>query len=263
MAERFDRIEVPALQGDACCRAAVAEPRVTGENHGGIDGRKCVDDRGEAGRIVGVLGPVDRREDIGRGRESTGQEWVVVWAPGDVEQDVDHHVADHPGAVGKSLVGEMAGRDVGGSEEQVRSVIGEDSVVFFGHGPVERAESRFEMCDSQMQLYRSQRPGERGVGVAVDEDPVGLLAGEQFVELRQHGSGLDTVTSGADLEIPLWLPDAEFLEEDLGHAVVIVLPRVDGGVVDTGRPGGLCDRSEFDELGTGANNADDSHRVLT
>ena len=71
-----------------------------------------------------------------------------------------------------------------------------------------------------------QRAGERGVGVAVDEHPVGPCSLEHRVERGEHRAGLHAVAARADAEVDVGRGDAEVGEEDVGHVGVVVLAGV-------------------------------------
>ena len=56
------------------------------------------------------------------------------------QQRVDHHVADHLGAIGEALGGEVAHGGLGRPSSRSAEVVGHDPVAFLRHARVERAK---------------------------------------------------------------------------------------------------------------------------
>jgi hypothetical protein len=77
------------------------------------------------------------------------------------------------------------------------------------------------------QLRTRQRAGQRRVRVAVDEQHVGLLGGDQRLERRQHPRRLRGVGSAAEVEMMVGTRELELVEEDSRELVVVVLAGVD------------------------------------
>ena len=71
---------------------------------------------------------------------------------------------------------------------------------------------------------------------------------------RLHGMG-----AGPDAEEAVGLPQAEVLEEDARHGVVVVLAGVDEHHLRVDRLEGVDDRLDLHEVGPGAGHADGSH----
>ena len=115
-------------------------------------------------------------------------------------------------------------------------MVGEHAVVLLGHPPVERAQPGLEVGDRQVQLHRGEGAGQRRVGVAVDQHPVGALLVEHGVERGEHGAGLHAVAARADAEVDVRVRDAQVGEEDVGHARVVVLAGVHDDVLDVAAP---------------------------
>ena len=97
------------------------------------------------------------------------------------------------------------------------------------------------------RLGARQCAGERRVGVAIDEHDVGSLVLHHRLELCEHRAGLRAVRSAADVQMMIRRGDAELLEEDVRHPVIVVL----AGVHQHFREAAAQRRAErrrFDEL---------------
>ncbi len=121
------------------------------------------------------------------------------------------------------------------------------------------ADTGFDVGDGDFELGCGERPGDGGVGVAVDEDHVRLFLQEKGLELDEDIGGLSAgVASGADAEKTVGLLHVQFLEEDVGHVGAVVLSGVDEDVpprvpsADFGPDDGF-----FDELRAGSYKGDD------
>ena len=142
-------------QSDAVLGALGHQARVGQEHHRVIDRRQRLQDGAQALGVVGVLRPVDggqRVAAVGQaelGRDGGGGVGHRV-AHG--EQDVGHDIADDDGPVGQALVGQVRRGDVGGGQEEVGGVVGQDPVDLLGHGPVERAQPRLQVGDRHVEL---------------------------------------------------------------------------------------------------------------
>ena len=126
-----------------------------------------------------------------------------------------------------ALGGEVVHGDLAGAEKQGRKLIGDDPVDLFGHAAIEATQARLHVGDGNVELRRGKCAGQCGVGIAVDQDPIGLFLDEDFLDSGKHLSCLRTVRPGADGQVVFRLGDFEFAEKDSGHAVVIVLTGVD------------------------------------
>ena len=95
--------------------------------------------RGEPGRVVGVLGPVDGGDEVVavlvdagrqlRGPRRGGRQHGVP----DAQADVGHDVAHEHGAGRETLGRELPDGDLGRGEQQVAGVVGEHPVVLLRH----------------------------------------------------------------------------------------------------------------------------------
>ena len=73
---------------------------------------------------------------------------------------------------GDAFGGEVARRRVARAQQEVRQVIGDDPVDLLGHAAVEAAQPGLDVSDGHEQLRGRQRTGQRGVRIAVDQEPV-------------------------------------------------------------------------------------------
>ena len=195
------------------------------------------------------------------GVDALGQgERGVLDGGGDAQAHVGHHVAGDECPFGQALGGEVAAGDLGGGQQQVCGVVGEDAVVLLGHAAVEGAQPGFEVGDLEVHLHRGEGAGEGGVGIAVDEGPVGLVLLEDLIHPGEHRAGLAAVGAGADGEVHVRCRDPQVREEDVAHRGVVVLSGVDDDVFDiVPLCGGIRDRGELDELWACAHDRQDLH----
>ena len=232
-------------QSDAVLGALGHQARVGQEDHGVVDRRQRLQDGAQTLGIVGVLRPVDGGQRV----SALGQIQLGHDGGGGVddgvshrEQDVGHHVAHDDGPIGQPLVGQMGGAHLGRCQQQVGGVVGQDPVDLLGHGPVEGPQARLQVRDGHMELDCRQGPGQRGVRVPVDQDPVGTVGLDGLVHGREHRSGLHAVRSRADPEVDVRGRDSQVAEEDIGEHRVIVLPGVNNHMLDPGLTEGGIDR---------------------
>jgi hypothetical protein len=184
-------------------------------------------------RDVDVAGAVDRHQDVlalGQAVVHKGCRALL----GDREErqrDVSHHVAYQVHALGDVLAGQVRHGRRGRAEEQVARVVCQHAVELLGHGAVEGAHSGLDVRDRDAQLCGRERTGERGVGVAVDQDQLGRELLEQRRECREHAGGLLGVRAAMDVQLAVRGRDAELVEEDPAELVVVVLTCVDQNLV--------------------------------
>ena len=82
-----------------------------------------------------------------------------------------------------------------GREEEGGEPVGADAVDLFGHGAIIRPQPGLDVSDRDVELGGGQRPGQRGVGVAIDDD-AGRRLFQQFLAPPLHGT--ITVADGDD-----------------------------------------------------------------
>jgi hypothetical protein len=121
------------------------------------------------------------------------------------------------------------------------------------------ARAGLHVRHGDVELGCRQASGERGVGVTVDEDDVGLLLEKDLLDALQGHRRLLAMRAGADLQVVLGVLDAQLAEEDPAHAVVVVLPRVHDDLVRVDGRQGAAHRRHLDELRPGADDGEDLH----
>ena len=157
-----------------------------------------------------------------------------------------------------AFVAEVVARLGRVDEQEIRHLVRDDPVDLLGHRAVERAEARLDVPHGDRELGGGERCRHRRVDVSRDEHDVGTLGFEDRLEALHHPSGLHRVRSRSDAENVIGLADAELLEEDPRHRVVVVLSRVDQRVPDRPRASGERgdDRRGLHEVGTRADDRD-------
>src|SRR5689334_1069252 len=139
---------------------------------------------------------------------------------------VKHHVTGEMYVFCDSFAPQLLDRCLGGTKQQVRHVIRSNAVDLFRHAPVETAQAGFYVCYRNVQLHRSERAGERRVGVSVNHNTVGPLAQKHFFDSLQHCAGLCAVAAGTNIQVEIWPRQRKLLKEYLCHLKVIVLAGV-------------------------------------
>jgi len=144
-----------------------------------------------------------------------------------VERGVVHHVADadDPAAI-DALASQVSNGCPCRGKQQVGCMVGDDAVNLLGRIAVERAQAGLDVCEGSLQLRGGKRPGERRIGVSVDEHPVRPFLRQCAFECGQHAPGLRAVGTGPYPEIAVGPRDLEFPEKDGRHVVVVVLASV-------------------------------------
>ncbi len=143
--------------------------------------------------------------------------------------------------------------------------VGDDPVDLLGHREVEAAQARLDVGDRQAHLHRGQHRRQGRVDVAGDDQQVGLLVLDHRLQPLHRARRLLGVGAGADLEHVIGRGHAELLEEDLRHRPVVVLAGVDDHVVAVRQaaPHRGDHRGGLDEVGSGTDHVEDSHRAVT
>lgn len=138
-------------------------------------------------------------------------------------------------------------------------MVRQHTIVLLGHAAVVRTKPRFEVGEGVVELHRRHCARERGVGVAVNEHPVGSVLVEHGIQRREDAPCLDPVRARTHAQVNIWVRDAKVSEEDVRHERVVVLPRVHDDMFVAALRQRSRDGSEFDELRAGANDAEDLH----
>ena len=89
-----------------------------------------------------------------------------------------------------------------------------------------------------------------------------ILLPTEYLIPYQHLTVLPAVAAGPDSQVRVRFWDAHFIEENLRHPVIVVLPGVEQELVVTGFSQCFADRRRFDELWTGTNDRKDFHAAF-
>ena len=204
---------------------------------------------------------MQRHDEIGTGLEAQSPGRV---AGGDARlhrhERVDHGVADVEDALRRHALSYEIPAGFGGMYKQhLGELVGEHAVQFLGHRPVVRAESGLDMRDGDLELRRHQRCRKRRRHIPRYDEHVRPLVLEHRLEALEHARSLHRRRACTHLERPVRRRDAEFVEEDLRHRVVIVLTRVNQDVVDPApsEVGGY--RRDLHEVRPGPDHRYDAH----
>lgn len=210
-------------------------------------------------RVVGIFRAMDCGEDELLGLKlQILQDARVFFREVAVEEDrVIHDVAHAMHAALDAFVVEIFVGGFSGREKEQRDVVGEDAIDFLGHAAIEGAETGFDMGDGNVEFYGGEGSGESGIGVAIDEDEIGLVLREDLLDGFEHFAGLGAVGAGTDAEIVIGRGDLQLFEENAGHVVVVMLARVDEDFLDAGGAECSADDGSFDELRARSDDGDD------
>lgn len=226
-----------------------------------------LDERGEnfakALRVVGIFGAMNRGEDVLPGLKlQSFQDACVLFREIAVEENgVVHDITDAMHAALDSFVMEIFVGGLGGCEEQSGDVVCEDAIDFLGHAAIEGAETGFNVSDGNVKFCGGEGSGESGVGIAIDEDEIGLILRENLLDGFEHFAGLRAVGAGTDAEIVIGRGDLQLFEKDAGHVVVVMLAGVDKDFLDAGGAECSADHGCFDELRARSDDGDDFQAV--
>lgn len=95
-----------------------------------------------------------------------------------------------------------------------------------------RAQPCLDVRDGYLVFGRGQGTGEGGIGIAIDQDPVGPFVQDARLDGLQHPPGHGAVVEVGDAEVVMRLRDVELLKEDVRHIGIEVLTRVDDDFFD-------------------------------
>lgn len=242
----------------------LAGARVQGQYHGHIAGDfgQRADDAFQPCGVVGVLGPVagSEREALFLEVERFKNAAAGSGAFAIVERYVVHHVADIAYALAYTFARQILDGRVGGAQQQGGNAVGEDAVDFLGHAHVERAQAGLDMRHRDVQLGRRQGAGKRGVGVAVDQHPVGFFVEQDLLDALEHASGHGAMGASGNLQVVFGCRNFQLVEKHLGHVRVVVLTGMHHDFFESAGmleylPG---DRRRLDELWASPHDGEDS-----
>ena len=238
---------------------ALAGMRVQGADHrgDGADLFEGVQQVPERLAVIHVFGTMERTED--EGDLDCGVGLAPVWIK--FFSSILHHIPTHhdfrAGSQAAAVV-DVAHRRFRRAEEQVAETVGEHAVDFLGHGFVEGAQSGLDVRHADVQFLGRQRAGERGVGVAVNHHPVGLLGQQHLLDAFHHAAGERPVREPVDVEVVVGFRDAHLFEEKLRHVAIEMLSRVHHNFLNVRKfRQRTRDHGGFDELRPRPENGDD------
>lgn len=246
--------------------------RMHREQDGKVEGRRGLQDASEAIDIVSVFGAMKSKEIVSLALQVELLEGFVSALLGErgiLQQRVVHDIAYHGGAAfarvavgADALAVQVLHGGTGWREQELAEVIGHDAILLFGHSGVLAAAAGFHMGQGKFQARGEQCAGQRRIRVAVNDDPIDALGGQDGLHAREHAGELRTVGAGADREVVRWLRNSHLREEEIGDFMIVMLAGVYDAVVDAWSAplfvvglDGAANRCEFDELRAGAHDA--------
>ena len=80
-----------------------------------------------------------------------------------------------------------------------------------------------DIDDGTCSLAAAKAPGERGVGVAIDDHGVEPAAHKAFLDGSQHPAGLHAMPARADVQVHVGVAEVQIAKELAAHVVVVML----------------------------------------
>ena len=165
-------------------------------------------------------------------------------------QDLGHGAARHIGALfGRALGVQIAACMLRVAQVHVADVVHDAAVGLLGQALVLAAVARLHVEDGDMQAL-GRDGGQAAVGVAQDQQRVGLDLGHQFVARGDDvAHGLAQVGAHG-VQVDVRVGKLQIAEEDAVERVVVVLPGVSQQAVEVAAAL-LDDLGQADDLGAG------------
>ena len=117
------------------------------------------------------------------------------------------------------------------------------------------------MGDRQAQLHCRQGAGQGRIGVAIDDDHIGLHRNHDRLERRQHPPRHLAVAAAMNAEMARRRGDGELAEENIGHVVIEVLAGMDHDFSGARFSGdGAAQHRRLDELRPRTDDRQDAQR---
>ena len=250
--ERLDHLERARMDRED-------DRQVAGDD---LEGRE---DPPEGIGIVHVRRTVQGQKSERRRHPQTAHDIGGVGPRQEAPERVDHHVA-HPvdPARRDTLRDQVPVRVRAGGEQQIGERVRDDPVDLLRHRAIARAQSRLDVRhpDRRRRLRRHDRARQRRVHVPHHDHPVGPVVRENLLERLHDARRLDGVGRRADTQMDVRRRDLQVLEEDVGHQVVVVLPRVQQPRVEQvgPRPELAQERRDLHEVRAGAGDEEKAER---
>ena len=152
---------------------------------------------------------------------------------------------------GHSLLEEDVAGVLAGSEEKVGEPVGLDPVGLLGHVVAVAAQAGLDVKQRHPGGDGGAGAGDRRVGVAADQDRVGLLGLDHAGDPLLGDRDALVVGQRADAEVVLGQRQAQVGDLQVRHRRVVVLARVDEDLLDAVGEGER-ERRRLHDLGPGA-----------
>ena len=208
----------------------LARARMHGEDdrEAGSDPVEFRHDCGQGFPVVDVGGPVERHVDELARPDVQGGENPARPRHGEIGAERINHDVSHQldprrrhALAAEVLVGIGRWR-----QQQVGNGVGGQAVYLLRHRAVKAAETRLDVGDADPQFGADQRARHGGVDVPHDDHPVGFLLQAGLLKPDHDIGRLARVRTRADPEVDVRRRDPQFLEKNVRHQRVIVLPGV-------------------------------------
>ena len=118
------------------------------------------------------------------------------------------------------------------NQQQIGDRVGDNPVDLLGHRAVEAAQPRLDVGHRDPQFHRRERRGHGRVDVAHHHQPIEPAAAnrpvlEHLLHPLQDAGRLHRVAARTDFQRDIGPPHAQFVEEDIGKILVVMLAGVD------------------------------------
>ena len=243
------RIRRGSLQALAAAgMAAVQDGHVVFHGHG-VDG---IEQREEVLLGVDILFAVGGEEDVSPLLQAQAGVDVGGFDLGQVGvQDFGHRAAGHVGAfLGQAAFGEVPPGVFAVGQVHIADDVHDAAVGLLGQAFVLAAVAGFHMEDGNVQALGAD-DAQAGVGVAQDQDGVGLDFHHQLVALGDDVAHRFAKVLAYGVQVNVRVFQLEVLEEDAVEVVVVVLAGVREQAVEV-LPAFVDDRGQPDDLRPGA-----------
>jgi len=176
---------------------------------------------------------------------------------------VGHQIAGLSDALRDAFAAEVFDCRGGRAQQHRTQPVRDEPVDFFRHVAVERAQAGLDVDDRNRKLRCGKSARQSGVRVAINENGIGLLGDEGFLDCCQHAPRHRAVAAAMNVEVTAGWRNPEFREEYLGHVGVEVLAGMDEDFLEA-RMGthGARKRKGLDELRSRAEHADEANNLL-